>query len=99
VVQGAGLGLPRGPEPVQVAKELWCDSSLAVRRVAYIVEGFEEGCEGGKEPGAVLDVKGLRLKSSRNAAARWPAAVRTVAPARAFLVVPRSLPDWCQCAT
>jgi hypothetical protein len=40
-----------------------------------------------------LTWKGLGWKWCRNAAAKWPAAVRTDNPARAFLFVPRKRPD------
>jgi len=47
----------------------------------------------GSSPEPFAMCMGLGLKLSRNAEARWPAAERTDAPARAFLVVPRSFPD------
>jgi hypothetical protein len=58
VIDGTRGGRSRGAEAVKVPQELGGNGPLPVRRVPYVVEGLEEGCEGREEPGAVRDVKG-----------------------------------------
>jgi hypothetical protein len=41
---------------VEVSEESGCDGSLAIRRVVYVVNGFQQGRNGREEPGAVFEV-------------------------------------------
>jgi hypothetical protein len=48
---------------MEVAKELRSDCSLTIGWVANVVQGLEEGCERGEQPGAVRDVKGAAFET------------------------------------
>ena len=62
VVDSARLWSAGGSKAMQVTEELRGDGALSIWWVAYVVEGFEEGREGGEQPGAIREVKGAAFE-------------------------------------
>jgi hypothetical protein len=72
------------PKPMECSQELGRDGALAVWRSPILFRALKI-VKGREQPGAVRDVKGLSLKSTRNAAARWPAAKLDSRSSQAFI--------------